>query len=160
MLFRAARELATARNIFGAVPKAPLISSSSGFAAPVAVAGSTRFTLGMDVSFACMKAVGVRTRPAVWREHSAPSSRRMSRTSFAPPPGERLCAHDPTEKVSWPDFLARAGADESVPGARHFGAPRLLMFSTIEAQGAGAEGRIDERAVMRLRRLPMHIRPE
>src|SRR6202047_4420595 len=56
MLFKAAGELATARNMFGAVPKAPLISSSSGFAAPVAVAGSTRFTLGMDVSFAFKKA--------------------------------------------------------------------------------------------------------
>jgi len=56
MLFKAAGELATARNMFGTVPKAPLISSSSGFAAPVAVV-SKRFILGMDVSFACKKAV-------------------------------------------------------------------------------------------------------
>jgi hypothetical protein len=61
-LFKAAGELATALNMFGAVPNAPLISSSSGFVAPVAVAGSTRFTLAMNVSIACKKAVALQTR--------------------------------------------------------------------------------------------------
>jgi hypothetical protein len=162
MLFNAAGELATARNIFGAVPKAPLISSSSGFAAPVAVAGSTRFTL---VSFACKRAAGS-NQPAglepafgVFLPSSGPrtGSARSEEKAFAqmirPPPG-------PAEKMSWLDLLARAGARESVPVACHFEDSRLLMFGAIEAQGAVAEGRIDECAVMRFRRLRMHIRPE
>src|ERR1700730_84455 len=66
----------------------------------------------------------------------------------------------PVEKVSQPDLLAPAGGHESVPVARHFGCPRLLMFGAIEAQRAIAEGRIDECAVMRLRRLRMHIRSD
>jgi hypothetical protein len=92
MLFKAAGELATARNMFGAVPKAPLISSSSGFAAPVAVVGSTRFTLGMDVSFALKKAVGLRTRTPVLERPSASSSRRASPDGHRPAPGRKALA--------------------------------------------------------------------
>src|SRR5690606_23412044 len=52
MLSRAAGEFATALNMFGTTPKAPLIWSKAGFTAAFAEAGSTRFTRAiMLVSF-------------------------------------------------------------------------------------------------------------
>src|SRR5690606_30543111 len=65
MLFRAAGEFATALNMFGTTPKAPLMSFSVALTATEGASGSTRFTCAITSSPSLMLGGGFWSGPTM-----------------------------------------------------------------------------------------------